>query len=83
MDGLCVLNTITEGEPLFSEWLKQCEIKTFEHIHYIEDFFNDNNDLVTSLKPANDSTVDAILQKEDSDECTGETVSHVLYNHLF
>jgi hypothetical protein len=32
--------TIAEGEPAFSEWLKQSEIKTFEHVPDIEDFVN-------------------------------------------
>jgi hypothetical protein len=64
---------VTEGEPAFSEWLKQSEIKTFEHVPDIEDFVNADDDLATSGVPTDD-IIDAVLLKEDSDEYIEETV---------
>jgi hypothetical protein len=60
--------TVTEGVPAFSEWLKQSEIKTFEHVPDIEDFVFADDDLATSAVPTGDDIIDAILQKEDSDQ---------------
>jgi hypothetical protein len=66
--------TATEGEHAFSEWLKQSEIKTFEHVPNIEDFINTDVNLATSGVPTDDDIIDAVLQKEDSDEYSEETV---------
>jgi hypothetical protein len=66
--------TVTQGDPAFSLWLKQSEIKTFEHVLDIEDFVNADDDLATSGAPTDDDITDAVLQKEDSDEYTEETV---------
>jgi hypothetical protein len=59
--------SVAEGEPAFSEWLKQSEIKTFEHVLDIEDFVNADDDLATSAEPTDNDIIDAVLQKEDSD----------------
>jgi hypothetical protein len=60
--------TVTEGEPAFSGWLIQSEIKTFEHVPDIEDFVNADDDLATSAVPTGDDIIGAVLQKEDNDQ---------------
>jgi hypothetical protein len=60
--------TIAEGDPAFSEWLKQSEIKTFEHVADTDDFVNAGDDLATTGVPTDNYIIDAVLQKEGSDQ---------------
>jgi hypothetical protein len=70
--------TVAEGEPVSSEWLKQSEIKTFEYVPDIKDFVNADDDLVTSGEPTDDDIIEAVLQKEDNDQDSEEYVEETV-----
>jgi hypothetical protein len=70
--------TVAEGEPAFSEWLKQSEVKTFEHVPNIEDFVNADDDLATSGVPTDDDLTDSVLQKENSDQDSDEYIEETV-----
>jgi hypothetical protein len=75
---ICKKETVAEGEPAFYEWLKHCEIKTFKHVPDIEDFVNADDDLATSEVPTDDDIIDAVLQKEDSDQDSDEYIEETV-----
>lgn len=65
---------ILDEEIPFSEWLMQQKITNFNSVDNIDEFVHIDDDLTTSGIPTEEDIIDAVLNKEDSDEDDEEVV---------